>query len=205
AGVEGSQDLEYAEKAAKALGLPLDITLIDAKTAMKSYEKVYSYLPLDFLKLEIMVPVDIISKKAKDKGHSVLLFGSGAEELFVGYDRYYRYHQEGKDLDAILKEEFKTLPQRDVGHIKKVCRKNGIEARFPYCDKKIAELVFSVPLEERMEDRELKKGTIREAGKILGVPEFVLKRRKKALQYGSGVHKLLLKHSEEINSNFPSP
>lgn len=205
AGVEGSEDLDYAKKGAQLLGLPLDVIIIDDSMAMESYKKIYNVLKLDFLKIEILVPIQIIASKAKQNNYSVLLFGSGAEELFIGYDRYYRYFEEGKDLSLILEEEFRTLPKRDIGWIKKVCQKEGIEARFPYYDKEIAKHMFSIPLEDRMADRVLKKGFIREAGKILGVPEFALNRRKKALQYGSGIHKMLLRHSKDININYPSP
>lgn len=204
AGVEGSSDLEYAEKAAEKLGLPLRKIIIDEKKAMEAYGKIYKFLPLGFLKVEILVPVHIIAEEASSKGHNVVLFGSGAEELFVGYERYYVYLEEGKDLDEILRDEFRTLPQRDIGWVKKVCRKFDIEARFPFYNKKIAAMIFSVPLEERMEDRELKKSILREAGKIIGIPEIVLKRRKKAMQYGTGVHKMLMKKVDEINSSYPS-
>ncbi|MBI5051345.1 hypothetical protein HZC08_01160 [Candidatus Micrarchaeota archaeon] len=101
--------------------------------------------------------------------------------------------KEGKDLDSILREEFRTLKDRDIGMVKKVCYKLGIEARFPFYNKELAELVFSIPLSERIADRELKKGVLREAAKFLGVPETAVNRRKKAMQYGSGVHKVLLK------------
>ncbi len=50
-----------------------------------------------------------------------------------------------------------------------------------------------------MEDAELKKGLLREAGKLLGMPDSALKRKKRAMQYGSGVHKILLRHADEIN------
>ncbi len=204
AGVKNSPDLEYAEKVAGDLGLPLHKVLIDEKTAMQAYAKIYESLKLDFLKVEILVPVHLIAKEATSKGHRVLLFGSGAEELFVGYERYYRYREEGKDVDEILKNEFKTLPSRDMGWIKKVCSKFNVEARFPFYNKKIADLMFSVPLDERMEDKDLKKGILREAGKIIGAPETVLKRRKKAMQYGTGVHKMLMKRMDEINASYPS-
>ena len=54
-----------------------------------------------------------------------------------------------------------------------------------------------------MAERELKKGILRDAGKLLGVPEIALKRKKRAMQYGSGIHKILLKHADEINAGFP--
>lgn len=205
AGVEGSPDLEYAEQAASKLGLPLSKIIIDEQAAMESYARVYGQLPLDFLKVEILVPVNMIAREAKAKGHSVLLFGSAAEELFAGYERYYAYQEQGRNLPEILQDEFRTLPQRDIGWIKKVCRRQGIEARFPYYNREISKLMFSVPIEDRLDDRELKKGILREAGKMIGVPELVLQRRKKAMQYGSGVHKMLMKKVDEINSSYPSP
>ncbi len=193
AGVEGAQDIDYAQKVASLLNLPLTVITIDRSLAVRVYKRLERFLGLGFLQLEILVPIALIAQKAKEAGIETLLFGSGAEELFVGYNRYYTYFEEGKDLDRILKEEFATLPKRDIGWIKKVCRKEGVEARFPFYNKRIADLVFSIPLEERMAEKDLKKGVLREAAKLLKVPSLVIERKKKALQYGSGVHKLLLK------------
>ena len=204
AGVPGSDDLEYAEKAASELGLPLHKITIDHDKALSAYARIHSILPKDFLTLEILVPVYHVAEEAAKKGHHAVLFGSAAEELFVGYERYYQYRDEGKDVDSILREEFRTLPKRDMAWVKKVCRQFGLEARFPLYNRDLAETVFSVPIEERMDDRELKKGLLREAGKVLGAPAAVLKRKKRAMQYGSGIHKLLLKSSDEINRHYPA-
>jgi asparagine synthase (glutamine-hydrolysing) len=176
---------------------------MDEEKALDSYGKVHSFLPLAFPKLEILVPVYCAAKAASEKGHSVMLFGAGAEELFVGYHRYYDYHDEGKDLDTLLQKEFKTLPKREMAWIKRICRKFNIEARFPFHDRELAKMVFSMPLEDRMEDRELKKGILREAAKMLNVPSLAVKRKKKAMQYGSGVHKILMRHSEALNRDYP--
>ncbi|MFH0738206.1 MAG: asparagine synthase C-terminal domain-containing protein [Candidatus Micrarchaeota archaeon] len=203
AGAEGSEDLSYAEKAAAALGLPLQRVLIDEIMAMDAYARCHSVLPMDFLKLEIMVPVYLVAEAASSKGHKAMLFGSAAEELFAGYDRYYLYRQEGKDVARILKEEFRTLPQRDMAWVKRICRCFDIEARFPFHNKDLADTMFSVPLDERMDDREMKKGILREAAKVLGAPEIALNRKKKAMQYGSGVHKMLMRRVDEINRLYP--
>jgi asparagine synthase (glutamine-hydrolysing) len=202
AGTAGSEDLEYAEKVAASLCLPLHRIILDQQGILDAYAQCHSLLPLDLLKLEILVPVYHVAEAAAKKGHKVLLFGSGAEELFVGYERYYNYRTEGKDLDALLKEEFRTLPQRDIGWVKKVCRKFGIEARFPFYVPELAQFMFSIPLEERMDERTLKKGILREAAKLLGAPELAVRRKKKAMQYGSGVHRILMSHSDAINRDF---
>ncbi len=204
AGVEGSEDLEYAERAASDLGLPLYKSIICEDAAMETYGRIHSMLPMDFLKLEILVPVYKVAAAAAERGHQAILFGSAAEELFVGYERYYVYRDEGKDVDGILREEFRTLPQRDLSYVKKVCRGFELDARFPLYNRNLADLMFSVPIEERMDDRELKKSALREAGKILGAPEIVLKRKKKAMQYGSGIHKMLMRRVDEINRVYPA-
>jgi asparagine synthase (glutamine-hydrolysing) len=203
AGVAGSEDLEYAEKVASELGLPLRKVVIEESSAMEAYGKIHAMLPLDLLKVEILVPVYLASAEASKRNHSVMLFGSAAEELFVGYERYFAYRDEGKDVDSILRDEYRTLPQRDMAWVKRVCRGFGIEARFPLYNKELADLMFSVPIEERMDDRELKKSALREAGKMLGVPALSIGRRKRAMQYGSGIHKLLMRRSGEINRAYP--
>ncbi len=200
-----SQDRKYAAEIAKILKLKFFDLLVDEKEILDIYGECYKLVPSSLLKDELLVPVYRICQEAANGSHSVMLFGSGSEELFVGYERYYTYLSEGKDLDSILKEEFKTLNQREIGWVKKVCRKFNIEARFPFYDQELAKFVFEIPIEQRMADKELKKGILREAAALLGVPELAVKRKKQAMQYGSGIHKILLKHSKEINNKYPDP
>ena len=198
-GTDKSSDLDFSRKIAQEIKLQLNEIVVDEKELVEAYLACYKIVPLDFLKLEILVPVYLVAKAASKK-HSVLLFGSGAEELFVGYKKYFDYLKEGKDVETILKEEFKTLVDRDINYVKKICRKFSIEARFPFYNKKLADFVFTIPLEDKMADPDLKKCILREAAKMLGVSELAIKRKKLAMQYGSGIHKLLLKHSKEFDS-----
>ena len=200
-GTEKSEDMFYAEQAAKLLKLPLDKSIINEEEIIATYEKCYNTVPNDLLKVELLVPVWKVAEAAKKQEHKILLFGSGSEELFVGYERYYTYNAEGKDLDELLQKEFETLREREISWVKKVCYKLGIEARFPFYNKELADYVFRIPLEMRMEDKELKKGLLREAAKMLGLPELMRTRKKRAMQYGSGVHKILLKNSDKLNSS----
>lgn len=203
-GLEGCEDMEYATKVAAELSLPLHKITLQENQIIDIYGTAYGIAPGDLLKTELLVPVYKVLEVAKENGHECVLFGSGSEELFVGYDRYYRYLEEGKDLDTILKNDFKELQNREIALIKKVARKIGIEARFPFYNKKLADIVYRIPLEERIADRERKKGILREVCRVIGLPEIVLQRKKRAMQYGSGVHKVLLKNSKLINARFPS-
>ncbi|MDD5022905.1 MAG: asparagine synthase C-terminal domain-containing protein [Candidatus ainarchaeum sp.] len=202
-GIENSEDIVYSEEVSKILKLPYEKIILDESEILKLYSEIYRIIPTELLKIEILIPIYASAKAASKKNFSVMLLGSGAEELFVGYNRYYAYFEEGKDLDSILKEEFRTLKKRDVNLISKIVRKAGLEPRFPFLNEELAKYVFSIPLEKRIEDRELKKGLLREASKLLGLADIVIKRKKKAAQYGSGVHKVLIKNSDYINENYP--
>lgn len=202
-GTEGSDDLLQAEKVACELSLQLEKIILDEEKILEIYEKIYSFYPAGLLKIEIGIPIYAACRAAKEKGLDAILFGSGSEELFVGYNRYYKYLEEGKDLEKVLREEFDSIEDRDIGMIRKIAYKCGLEARFPFHDRALAHMVFRIPLQERIADRELKKGILREMGKMLGVPQIALERRKKAVQYGSGVHKIMMKNSAMLNEKFP--
>lgn len=193
-GFPDAEDMEYSEKVAKTLNLPLHKTILTEQSTVETYNICKSLIPEDFLIVEILVPVYKMAEAAKAANHEVILFGCGAEELFVGYERYYISKEEGADLQQILRKEFKNLRNREISWINKICRKFNLEARYPFYNSELEKLVRSIPLEELMDDREKKKPILREAGKLLGVPELALQRKKKAMQYGSGVHKLLYRY-----------
>ncbi len=198
-GTEKSKDIIASRFSSKLLGLGSHYyeLILTEKDVVSAYKQIHNITKLDFLKIDILVPLYLAMKKAKSLDQSVILYGSGAEELFVGYDRYYKYYESGKDLDNILREEFRTLKNREIKWIKRLCYKLGLEARFPYYNNNIAKLVFSIPLEERMADRKRKKGIIREVAQFLGLPSQIIDRKKIAAQYGSGVHKLLAKYAKK--------
>lgn len=201
-GTAGSQDLEYAEKVAKKLSLQLQKHIVDEKEVLLLYEKVYSIVPFNPFKIDIFIPVYKVLECSKE---DVVLFGTGSEELFVGYDKYYRFLDEGKELDSILKKDFAGLNKKggDIWAIKQIAKKLNKKVSFPFYNKKIADIVFSIPLKERVESRELKKGVLREAAALLKVPKEALLRKKKSMQYGSGVHKIVEKHKKELEERFP--
>lgn len=193
AGTAGSQDMGYAESVAKELGLPLIKCVMGEGEIVETYKQCHKICPNDFLKVELLVPVYRIAKEAAGRKHNVMLFGSGSEELFVGYERYYTYAQTGGDLNAYLQQEYHELHKKEIAWISRICRSFGIEARFPFYNRRLAQYVFGIPIELRMEEYELKKGILREAAAFLGVPALAVTRKKKALQYGSNVHKILIK------------
>ncbi len=203
-GVEGSADLESSRKIANELGVKLSELVVDEKQILEAYEKVYMLLPMDLLTIQILIPVYLVAEAASKAGYKTLLFGSGAEEIFAGYEKYYRAFEEGKDVESMLREEFRTLPDRDIAYVKRICNHLGIEARFPFYNKELADLMFTVPINERLDNRQIKKGILRQAARLLNVPQLAIERKKQAMQYGSGVHKIILKNAKILNEKYPA-
>jgi len=204
-GIENSEDLNYSEIISKELNLPLNKIILSEDSILDLYSEIYKIIPTSFIKIGILLPIYSSIKRAKEMGFEVMLFGSGAEELFIGYKRYFDYLDSGKNLDSIVKREFRTLPkkERDVGMLSKISRKLGVEPRFPFMDYELSQYVFSISIERRAEDRDLKKKLLREASKLLSLTPTALNRKKKASQYGSGVQKILIKNSDYLNENYP--
>ena len=91
AGVEGSADLEAARKIAAELGLPHKEVVFSEEEIIKVYKKCYKIKRGGLLKVELMVPVFSCCREAARAGKWRVISGSGAEELFIGYDRYFRH------------------------------------------------------------------------------------------------------------------
>ncbi len=192
-GTAKSQDLKNSRLVAAELNLPFEPIEISREQVFSAYRECQKIMPGELLKAELMVPVYFACKKAREKGFSHMLFGSGAEELFIGYKRYFEYLAEGKDLEKILAKELSTLPERDGKRTDAVATHFGISTIYPLLYPKLVDFVLALPLEARLGTIESRKPILREAAKLLGVPKSAYLRPKQAMQYGSGIHKLLIK------------
>ena len=196
-GVENSEDLIAAKKVAKDLKLNLYEVLVNEEILFEDYKKMWKLMPGTLVDIELMCAIYEVCKKAKEIGCSSVLFGSGAEELFIGYHKYYCALEEKKDLDQILKKEIETLPKRDILRTQNVAKICGVRAIFPLLHKPFVDIIFEIPAKDRIGPIEMKKPLLREIAKKLGVSDIAISRQKKAMQYGSNIHKIFLQMAKE--------
>ena len=192
AGMEDAPDVAWAIRIAKELGLPLNVSVLKEENVLDLYSEVSALVPGDLLKLELGVPLLACCKQAREMGVKALLSGSGAEELFGGYRRHWEEFEKGGNVGAMLRRELEELPLGDVMRNSRVAESEGVEVRCPLLDEEVARLAMMVPVEAKFAGGE-RKGVLRRIARELGVPEEACARPKQALQYGSGVHKVLLK------------
>jgi len=196
AGIAGSQDLEAARKIAAELGLPHKEVVLTEEEIVKVYKKCYKIRKGNLLKVELMVPVFSCCREAARAGKWRILSGSGAEELFIGYDRYFKY--KGARLQKLLEREIVELPSGDCEAQELVAKNFGMRTAFPFLYPPFVNSVLGTSLTERLGTKDSKKPLLRKVCAELGVPQDAIDRRKKAMQYGSGVHKILLGRIKEI-------
>ncbi|MFA5108157.1 MAG: asparagine synthase C-terminal domain-containing protein [Candidatus Micrarchaeia archaeon] len=205
-GLEGSPDVEAAKAAAKELQvqnetketqIKLHIILVDKAALLKDYKKMWELMPGTLTDIELMCAIYEVCKKAHSLGDKQVLFGSGAEELFVGYHKYYDAFANGVDLDKLLREEISSLPKRDIKRAGAVADFVGLKVQTPFMDKELIEAVFLIPAKKRIGKIEMKKPLLREIAKLLCVPKIAVERQKKAMQYGSNIHRIFLEMAKK--------
>ncbi|MEM4348528.1 MAG: asparagine synthase C-terminal domain-containing protein [Candidatus Anstonellaceae archaeon] len=196
AGIEGSQDLEAAKSIAAQLQLPHKAVVLSEEEIVKVYKKCYKIRKGSMLEVELMVPIYSCCREAARAGKWKVLSGSGAEELFIGYDRYFKY--KGEKLQKLLEQELSTLPLRDCQAQDMIAKHFGMSTAYPFLYPPFVDEVLKTPLSERLGTLEDKKPLLRKIAAELGVPQAAIERKKKAMQYGTGVHKIILKHINQI-------
>jgi len=203
-GTDGAQDVEFSKKFAEWSGLPHIVEKLTEENILDKYGKCYKLFREDLLRIELAIPVYECANLSAMRGLRTMLSGQGAEELFVGYERYYEYLDEGKNLSHILREEIANIQQRELSRNEAMAKNFEVDTLYPFLDKELTDYVLAIPLEERISRKDRgKKILLRVVARELGLPEFICERPKKAIQYGSGIHKVLIKHKPEINEKYP--
>lgn len=196
-GSEGSPDLSFARKVADDMDLPLYIQMVDESVVREYTPYVLNAIEeWNIMKLGVGMTAYLAAKMAHENGERVMLSGQGADELFGGYHRYLNfYQQKGEEAQEDLKGDVENLYHVNLERDDKVCMASSVELRVPYLDLQIINMAMKIPMKEKISapDDKMRKCILREVASELGVPPEIVKRPKKAAQYGSGIHNILRK------------
>jgi len=162
--------------------------------------------------LALAIPVYFASKKAKKDKIKVMLSGQGSDEIFGGYARYLRMKKEEREKE--MKKDIKNIHKDNLKRDFVVCKFNNVFLKFPYMNKNFLSYAMKIPLKfkiyeiknETKEIKELKdaidvvngkkyirKFILRKLANEMNIPKIIVKRKKKAMQYGSKSEKIIEK------------
>jgi len=195
-GLEDQREVMFAEEAAEALGLPLYLQTYTVNEMEQTLAKVLWLIEEPHvINACIGVPFFWLAETASKLGYPVLLVGQGADELFGGYQRYLTDYGKSGD-EAVEQKMFYDIKNAYCANFQRdnqVCSYHGIELRLPFIDRHVVDFSLRLPLSLKInsvEDR-LRKRVLRRVAHNLEIPSFMADKRKKAVQYTTGVTKAL--------------
>ena len=195
-GFADSHDILFAKEVNEILKLPHEVLEINPSTFENVAKKINQIIKTDNISWnENSIAFYYVSKLAKSLDLKSVVTANGIDELFCGYNAYRDAFSEGEEY---ILELMDSKIENEVNMMKAV---NEVTSEFevriiqPLLSPDFVKYAKSVPLTEKIHDSDdlLRKHAIRNLAKDIGVPELSANKRKKALQYGSKIHKALLK------------
>jgi asparagine synthase (glutamine-hydrolysing) len=202
--LKGQSETEEAIKAAKMLGLPLHVYLFTEAELENVISKVVDLIEEpDPSKAGVGVPFYWNAQKAAEAGFRVLLAGQGADELFGGYLRYVtEYMRDGNEkVRKTLFNDVAEIYESNLERDEKICGFHDVELRLPFASYQVVEFALSLPTELKFENAidSLRKLVLRRTAENLGIPEEIVNKPKKAVQYSTGINSALRKLAKKQN------
>jgi asparagine synthase (glutamine-hydrolysing) len=127
------------------------------------------------------IAFNLLMKRVEE---STVISGQGADELFGGYKKYARMLPH--DARKAMAKDLRALVENESPMYRRIAKSYGKTLALPFLDGGVTG--FAGQLETA--DVISLGGTkviLRDAARLLGVPECIAERPKKAMQYGSGV------------------
>ncbi|MDP2974194.1 MAG: asparagine synthase-related protein [Candidatus Diapherotrites archaeon] len=197
-GFPGSSALSAAERGAKQLRLPLRKIILSEKKLKKAIPKIKKIIKTNPpLHLQIALPIYFAMQAAKKAGFKHVFTGMGADELFLGYD-YFRRTFNGKNTVAIKKlqkEKLSAFWKNDFKRDSAIAKALGLRLHAPFLFPAFMKAALALPVKRNLHSKNdvLRKHALRSLALYLGIPQEIAFKRKKAVQYDSGVSKRLKK------------
>ncbi|MFM7861693.1 MAG: asparagine synthase C-terminal domain-containing protein [Candidatus Nitrosotenuis sp.] len=195
-GFADSHDIKFAKKVNEFLKLPHHVLEINPDEFEFISKKINTAINTDNLSWnENSIAFYHVSKLAQSLGLDEVVTANGIDELFCGYSGYRDAIKQGNEavsalMDAKLVNEIKMMMA-----INQVCSEFGVKIVQPLLSEDFIKFAKNIPVDQKITDENdlQRKHIIRKLAIHVGVPELSANARKKALQYGSLIHKTLLK------------
>jgi asparagine synthase (glutamine-hydrolysing) len=204
-GFKDSHDIEFSKIMTKKLGIQHEIAIISEKSFSDVARKIWGRINIDNLSWnENCIAFYYVAQLAKKHNISKVITANGIDELFCGYNAYRDFIPEGDQAVIGLMKEKLDNEIRMMEAINQITSEFSVKIVQPFLTKKFIEFAKTIPLEYKIMDKDdlMRKHIVRKLALSIGVPEESALKQKKAMQYGSLIHKNFLKVKKTWNMNF---
>jgi len=195
-GFEDSHDVKHSKEIAKMFGYNHKIGKISPKTFLEISKKINKTIKTDNLSWnENCIAFYHVAKLAKRYGITKVLTANGIDELFCGYNAYRDAIKHGSDsvmnmIESKIENELNMMKAVDT-----ISSEFDVKILQPFLSKEFVNYAKKIPIEEKIHEPDdlMRKHIVRDLALKIEVPKEAAFKRKKALQYGSLIHKALMK------------
>ena len=195
-GFSESHDILFAKEVNEQLAFPHHILEIDADSFEKISSDINKKIQTDNLSWnENCIAFYYVSKLAASLNIDAVVTANGIDELFCGYNAYREVISQGESavnklMDEKIENEIKMMKA-----VNQISSEFGVEILQPLLDLEFIKYAKTIPISDKIHDSEdlMRKHVIRKLAYEIKIPEISYTKRKKALQYGTQIHKKLLK------------
>lgn len=195
-GFSESHDILFAKEVNNQLQYPHHVLEIDPDSFENISSDINKKIKTENLSWnENCIAFYYVSQLAKNLNLDTVVTANGIDELFCGYNAYREVISQGdlqvnELMDAKLENELKMMKAVDL-----ISSEFGVTILQPLLSSEFVAFAKSIPITEKILDADdlIRKHAIRKLAADIGVPGISYTKRKKALQYGTQIHKKLLK------------
>src|SRR6266516_7419814 len=201
-GLKGQQELDHARTISKQLGLDLTVRELSASEVLDSLPDVVQTIESsDPTLIGVSVPLYFVCEVAEEMGMGCILAGQLSDELFAGYGRFDKLAAKKKHRQAREEVWNSVLAAsgNDFEPGDKLAVSHRLELRCPFAFLPLVEYALRLPISLKLRlvgSKVVRKHILRRLASDWKLPEAVVNRPKKAVQYSSGVQKILLKEAK---------
>ena len=195
-GFQDSHDINFAKEVNQILSFQHSVSEIDPEKFKEVSQKINQTIKTDNLSWnENSIAFYYVAELAQKNDLKTVVTANGIDELFCGYNSYREAIETGEDeVTKMMVEKLKNEGEM-MDAINQVTAEFDVRMIQPFLLPNFIEHAKKIPISEKIHgpDDMQRKHPIREVAMDYGVPEVAAQKQKKALQYGSQIHKSLLK------------
>ena len=195
-GFPDSHDISFAKEVNEILKFSHKIFEIEQKSFNEIASNINKKINTENLSWnENCIAFYYVAKLASSLGIKTVVTANGIDELFCGYNAYRDAIEQGNDKVMDLMDSKLDNEQKMMQAVNKITSEFNVKIIQPLLSQNFIDYAKTIPVSEKITGKDdlMRKHIIRKLASEIGVPEISSSKRKKALQYGSLIHKALLK------------